>query len=45
MPVDSMFLLALAGCVLFAAGLYVEWLTRPHSAEGAAKPESRRVPG
>ncbi|MFC0666827.1 hypothetical protein ACFSKY_20610 [Azotobacter chroococcum] len=45
MSIDNIFLLALAGCALFAAGLYVERLTRPHTVEVKAKPESRRMSG
>ncbi|GAB3394394.1 hypothetical protein GCM10027514_40250 [Azotobacter armeniacus] len=45
MSVNSVFLLVLAGCVLFALGLYVERLTRPHAAEAEVKPELRRIAG
>ncbi|WP_167520036.1 hypothetical protein [Azotobacter salinestris] len=46
MSIDTMFLLTLAGAALFAAGLYVERLTRPHAAEAAVETgaEPRRVP-
>ncbi|MFD2836528.1 hypothetical protein ACFS3C_08145 [Azotobacter vinelandii] len=45
MSIDTLFLLALAGAALFAAGLYVEHLTRPRAAEAKRKAASRRVPG
>ncbi|WP_349616805.1 hypothetical protein [Azotobacter salinestris] len=45
MSIDTMFLLTLAGAALFAAGLYVERLTRPQAAEVNTGAEPRRVPG
>lgn len=45
MSIDNIFLLALAGCALFAAGLYVERLTRPHTVEAKARPGVRRMSG